>query len=94
MMKPGWDWARNEVEKRIGAAMKPKLITGPRGKKTTVKPNKVPYRCTWSRGEGADPQLFVTLETTAEPGVPLDDPNLIEMMIYLKRNGWVKMENA
>jgi hypothetical protein len=88
MMQPGWEWARNAIENRNKERVPVKLLQRlTKGRKP--KPiERIAYKRTWTRGEGADPQIFITIETTCLPGRPLDDTSLIEMMIYLKRNGW------
>jgi hypothetical protein len=95
MMQPGWEWARNEVNKRIERTKEMNLLPNLRNRLRKAKePKRIEYKRTWTRGEGADPQLFITVETTCLPNQPLDDTSLIELMIYLKRNGWTQLNSV
>lgn len=72
-----------------------KLLKGPKnaaGKKTKTAKGRVAYNRTWTRGDGADPQIYVQISTEAIANEPIEDPGLIELMVYLKRNGWQKIE--
>lgn len=57
--------------------------------KKTKAPKRIPYKSTWTRG--IDPVVTITLETSCYPNTPIEDANTIDVMQYLRRNGWTKV---